>query len=68
MRAVESFAIPAWSPNVTFARGRDERAPVAVSRGRWTLPGLFSVFSHHDGPQEEARRGSEEPLKNPRGV
>lgn len=58
MRAVGSFALPAWSPNVTFARGRNKRALVAVSVGRLTLPGLFSGFSHHDF-QEEPRLDKE---------
>lgn len=49
MRATESFALFARPPDVTFARGkRDEWALVAVSLGRWTLPGLLSVFRHHD--------------------
>lgn len=67
MGAVESFALPAWSPNVTFARGRNKRALVAVSLGRRTLPGLFSVFSHH-GFQEEPTLGSGEPWRKPEGV
>lgn len=50
MRAGERLALPAWSPDVTFARGRNKRALVAVSLGRRTLPGLFSVFSHHGLP------------------
>lgn len=66
MGAVERFALPAWSPNVTFARGRNKRALVAVSLGRWTLPGLFSVFSHH-GFQEEPTLSSGEPWRKTRG-
>lgn len=55
MGAGESFALPARSPHVTFARGGNQRALVAVSLGRRrTLPGLLSVFSHH-GFQEEPR-------------
>lgn len=67
MRAVERFAFPAWSPDVTFAVGRNERTLVAVSLGRRTLPGLFSVFSHHD-LREEPRSGSGELLNKPEGV
>lgn len=67
MRATESFALSAWSPDGTFARGRNKRALVAVRLGRWTLPGLFSAFSHHDS-QEEPRLGGGEPLKSPTGA
>lgn len=67
VRAVESFAFPAWPPNVTFAVGRNKRTLVAVNLGRRTLPGLFSVFGHHD-VQEEPRLGSAEPSNEPEGV
>lgn len=49
--AVEASGRP---PRVTFAGRRSERTPVAVTLGRWTLPGLFSVLGHH-GSQVEPR-------------
>lgn len=80
VRAVESFTVPARPPSVTFAGGRNKRDPVAVSLGRWTLPGLFSVFSHHAFPRgvpslsngSEARSEGDNPhrkqnKKNPEG-
>lgn len=65
--AVEGSALPAWPPHVTFAMGRNERTLVAVRLGRWTLPGLFSVFGHHD-LQEEPRFDSKWLLDKPDGL
>lgn len=67
MGAAGSFALPGRAPDVTFTERGNKRTLVAVSLGRWTLPALFSVFSHHD-VREEPRVGSGEPVNGPEGV